>query len=217
MPLERRKKLKFAAATSVAFAGIAAVVLSPIGETVASYADDSFGGGEFNAADAEWHIESSTDGTEWSQTDSDKPATLSVSDVPLVPGRAQYTPFSLRVRTGSPPSAGTVMMGTGEQQSGSTQAGSYQMRAVWQKEATCSVNSFKSAPTNSYLVGSSDSYGKMLTPPTGSFDLPAPPDYSSPGQARTVCFEFSLPDVPASDALNGTTVSARWTFTATQN
>lgn len=215
MPLDGRRKLKVAAAASVAVAGCAAVVLSPVGETVASYADDTFGGGEFNAADAAWEIESSTNGTSWAQTDAGAPATLSVSNVPLVPGRAAYTPFSLRVRGGSPFSAGTVAMGTGAQQPGSTQAGSYRMRAVWQNGATCNASSFTAG--SSYLVGTNTTYGTMLSAPSGTFSLPAPSSYSQPGTARTVCLELSLPDTSASDALNGTSVSVRWAFTATQN
>lgn len=215
MPLYRRRKLKVAVAASVAVAGCAAVVLSPVGETVATFGDDVFGGGQFNAADAEWQVESSTNGAAWAQTDTDSPATLSVSNVPLVPGRAAYTRFDLRTKAGSPLNGGTITMSAGAQQSGSTQAGSYRMRATWRNDGACNAAAFASG--NNFLVGTASTYGTMLSAPTVTFPLPAPQSFSAPGPARSVCLEFSLPDTAASDALNGTSVSVRWIFAASQN
>lgn len=215
MSPDRRRKLKVAAAASVAVAGCAAVVLSPVGETVATFGDDVFGGGQFNAADAAWEIESSTNGTTWADTTADAPATLTVSNIPLVPGRAAYTRFVLRAKAGSPLDGGTVSMSAGAQQPGSTQAGSYRMRATWRTDGPCNAAAFASG--SNFLVGTATTYGTMLSSPSGTFALPAPPSYSQPGAARTVCLEFSLPDTSASDALNGTSVSVRWNFTATQS
>ena len=214
MQHEQRRKRKVAAVSALAVAGLATVALSPIGETVASYADDGFGGGEFNAADLEWRIESSTDGTTWADTDADNPATLSVSNLPVYPGKAAYAPISLRVQEGSGVVGGIVSMSPGTQVDGSTMAGSFRMRAVSRTDSECNSGSFGEG--SNFILGSTSEYGTMLSGGARSFSLPAPVDYTEAGAARTVCLEFSLPDSAASDRVNGTTTSVQWTFTARQ-
>lgn len=208
MPLDGRRKLKVAAAASVAIAGCAAVVLSPIGETVASYADDTFGGGLFGADS--WSVQSSSDGSDWTDHPQNAPAALNVTPSGLIKGGRAYSAFHLRVAPDSPPNAATIAMGTGSPVSPTTttQASLVRVRAVWKDGVTCGVEAF--TPSAAYLVGSPSATGTMLSAGATPVTIPNPP-----GTTKTVCLEFSIPNTTASDPLNGKAVTVRWDFTAT--
>ena len=203
-------------AGAIALAGAGAIALVPFSNTVASLTDSEYAAGSFTYNATPWSIESSTDHSntlpgKWASHDTSNIAMLSVQLSQLVPGRASYAPFSLRVAAGAPSLSGTVAMSTGNQASGSI-ADKVRMRTVISPSGACDASSFQGSAT--YLGGpATSSTATMLTAPSAGATVAAP----APGQAgaaTTLCFEFLVPPTndTAMDALNGQSTTVRWTF-----
>lgn len=215
-------------AGAIALAGAGATALVPFSNTVASLTDSEYAAGSFSYNATPWSIESSTDhsntvpGT-WTSHGTGNPATLSVQLPQLVPGRASYAPFALRVVAGSPSLSGNVTMGAGTQTSG-TIANNVRMRTVVSPSGTCDATTFQGTPA--YLVGqAANSTTNMLSAPNSGSNatVTAPTTAGQAGTATTLCFEFVLPAptetaqniLDAFDSVNGKSTTVTWTFTGT--
>ena len=227
MDVESRIPHRWKTAGAIALAGAGALALVPFSNTVASLTDSEFANGSFSYTATEWSIESSTDHSNtvpgaWASHDASNIATLSVQLPQLVPGRASYAPFSLRVAAGSPAIAGAAKLKGAQHAAGSSSlANATRMRVVVSPTGACDASSFTGSPN--FLVGAASGSTTTMMSPSGanqSATLAAPAPAGQAGAATTLCFEFTLPAptetaqniLDAFDALNGQSTTVQWTF-----
>ena len=208
----RRRAVVLTSLAAIAAGGL----LSQTAPTLAAYVDNEFGRSSFLAG--KWKVEGSIDRRDWRDHSADPAAqVMNLSVYDLYPGSpANYSPFSLRVATGSTPSGAQVTMSGARELDSSGKAGAVALRVVTSADHSCSASSFPTTDNGTYVIGGPTTYAGALTAPASdraTRTLP-PSTSTTPGGDVTYCFEVSLPENASTDGLNGTVLDAQWTFTA---
>lgn len=219
--MRTRTRIGLAAMSAVALATVSLLV-TPAGETVASFVDREYSQGVFTSG--KWNVQgnATVDVTETSTGWSDHftaagAAIFQPTVSTVVPGSTRsYSRFGLRMASGSSRGATVTIPQGAESPAG--RADKFRMRVVRSSSSTCNEGSFASGAT--FVVGSATpTYGNMLSSPITTGDVnkvalsPGSP-ISNPGTAVYLCYEFSLPIPIPSGLSNGDTAAVRWTFNA---
>ncbi|MFJ5955965.1 SipW-dependent-type signal peptide-containing protein [Paenarthrobacter sp. NPDC092416] len=185
--------------------------------TLASWTDSDFAGGSFGTSvfQTESNVTKPYDalGT-WSPNDVSPGATLVFNATAMSPGTIVYAPFAIRTKATSV--AGEVVLEIPVVTSSGTGTGdlgaALRYRVV--RSATCQASSFTGTPD--FVVGSDGVKPFTQGQAAGVVNSLAAATATLPGTPTQFCFEVSLP-VGSDNALQGTTATATWQFTATSS
>lgn len=197
----------------------AVLIVTPAGETVATFVDRSFGSSVFSTSKLKMQGNATADVTEgspgWSDHSSENEAAeFQPSIGEVIPGSTRsYSRFGLRLTPESAADA-SVTMSAGTQLDPSTYADKFRMRVVRSKSTTCDATSFSGGGTFTFIVGSAGTqptnFGTMLAEPNSNKQFPL----AAEGTPVFLCYEFSLPTPPPTGLPNGTTTTVLWDFSA---
>lgn len=210
-----RTRTRIGLATMAAISvGTVSLLVTPAGETVASFVDLEHANGVFTSG--KWNVQGnstadvSASSSGW--TDHFTSANLAVFQPALgtvIPGSTRsYSRFGLRMAPGS--SAGATVTIPAGVESPPGKADKFQMRIVKTTSEVCNAGSFVSSAT--FVMGrATPTFGHMKSSPDpGANTLSLPKN----GTPVFLCYEFSLPLPIPSGLNNGDAATVSWTYRA---
>jgi predicted ribosomally synthesized peptide with SipW-like signal peptide len=178
--------------------------------TYASWTDTEFASGSFSAST--FNIESSIDGINWVDNATSPGATLAFDAAGMSPTDVRSA--SIGIRTKAKSVEGTITLGAPTVTKPGTApflADSLTYRVYRSTDATCTATSAPALSTD-WIVGKADTYVALNTLVSPAITVAAATG-SGPGAATYFCFQVTLPS-GALNALQGSTTSVTWQFTA---